>query len=99
MVIEPDVLTGGCDPSSCWSNPGSDGDLIDIIIACPAPRPIIGDSGAAKDILGKNDLSFDCVINTALDVFFTATLLDKCIGNDAPTRAGHSSGQHGASRS
>eukprot|EP00972_Heterocapsa_arctica_P086544 12757410-Heterocapsa_arctica.AAC.1 len=56
MVIEPDVLTGGCDSSSCWSNPGGDGDI--------TPRQIIGDSGAAKDILGQNDLSSDCVINT-----------------------------------
>eukprot|EP00972_Heterocapsa_arctica_P044684 6593236-Heterocapsa_arctica.AAC.1 len=63
-VIDPDVLTGGCDPSSCWANPGSDGDISGLLDAFPAPRRIIGDSGAAKDILGNNDLSSDCVIKT-----------------------------------
>eukprot|EP00972_Heterocapsa_arctica_P077613 11446088-Heterocapsa_arctica.AAC.1 len=63
--IDPDLLTGGCDSSS---NPGSDNSVEDLLIeiACPAPRRIIGDSGAAKH-LGNKDLSSDCVINTVAD--------------------------------
>eukprot|EP00972_Heterocapsa_arctica_P010674 1566138-Heterocapsa_arctica.AAC.1 len=52
-VVDPeDLLTRGL----------SDDSVEDLLSAAPAPRRILGDSGAATDLMGKKDINSDCVV-------------------------------------